>query len=177
MSDEATEAEMDPWPILQEQFERLASRVRSFIKSSDEQEEKFKSHERFWKLAIIVGTGLLAIINITIPLLDTKTYPFLGVFPAVLAVMIGVLANIDSYSGYGRLKRQHGERARAMRVSLYRNEVAWKVQVLAEAGPQQKLDAAKKIITSFGEEIAQIVFTFDPYGGEGVSEKSLSAPS
>jgi len=152
-----------PFLIIAAEFDRLKARARGFIERANKEETVYSRKEMVWKLLLIVGTGVLAIANLIFPLFSNASWFHWELIPAILAISIGVVANIDSYRGYGRLTRQHSDIARGMRSCLYRHELQWKLRVESEENPPDRFSRAREIVEAFGGEIIQIISSFEPY--------------
>ncbi|WP_139810178.1 hypothetical protein [Sphingomonas azotifigens] len=145
------------------EYEHLKARARHYVEDAEAREKTSRKGDTRYKLCLIVGTGILTIINIIAPNLPPMGSIRWNVVAACLAVVINVIASIDAYRGHGRLARDHGNIKRRMRQVLYRQELEWNLRVVAICDEVEKEVNALSIIQSFSNDILQIIASFDPY--------------
>lgn len=149
--------------IVQNGYELKVSEAASIIKTAFEAEKKYIIKERRWKVALIIGTGLVAVINIFTATFQANLLPVGHAAAPIASVILAIMANLDSYLGNDRHARDHGTLARSLNTSLYRLEDQWVLRVESEANAATKIKNARDVLDKFGREMIQILGSFDPH--------------
>lgn len=123
--------------------------VGNFAKEAKLCLEKYRECSRRhlkWRLLLAIVAGVLAVLNIVIAFtskFDHLLVTLLPLFAAIWAIMIAVLANIESIFGHSGRAQKFRE-IREMYLDAYRDaEIRWHVQVLPHGySPKGCLNAA-----------------------------------
>lgn len=103
---------------ISDEFDRLRGQAETTAEFAQNAEAKLIFGRGFWKLTLIILTGVIALINLL-----ASSYPdqhYLPLFSAAVAVTLATLANIDSFLEYPRRAKENGDLYRNLRDASFR---------------------------------------------------------